>query len=200
MKKIIILIAVVFVSIHAIAQNNFIKNVATAKSSYAGGKLEDAHFALQQMLQEIDLTIGREVLKLLPAKMDNLPAVTKEDNVTGNIGFIGATIHRNYGSETKKATLDIVSNSPLIGTLNAFLTNPLFASMGGDPNTKVVKIQGYKGRITKETGEEEGKPAYRLELPFNNAMITFNVTNATETEITNMANTIPLAAIAKLIQ
>lgn len=200
MKKIILMLIVAVTASAATAQNNFKANVSTAKTSYAGGKLEEAHFALQQMLTEIDVTIGKEVLKLLPAKMDTMTAVKKDDNVSGNIGFVGATIHRVYGGESKRGTIDIVNNSPLIGTLNAFLTNPLLANMGGDGNTKVIKVQGYKGRLTKEENSDGGKPGYRLELPFNNAMITFNVTNTTDAEITAMANTLPLAQIAKLIQ
>jgi hypothetical protein len=43
----------------------FKNNITTAKSSYASGKLEDAHFALQQSMQELDMVIGKEVLKLL---------------------------------------------------------------------------------------------------------------------------------------
>lgn len=199
MKKIYIIPVLLCLCFSSIAQN-FSTNVSTAKKSYAGGKLEDTHFALQQMLQEIDITIGKEVLKLLPTKMDTMNAQVKEDNVTGNIGFIGATIHRRYGGENKNVTVDIVNNSPLIGTLNAFLTNPLLANLGGDPNTKVLKIQGYKARLTKEQGGEENKIGYRLELPFNNAMITLHAVNSTESEITNIANTLPLAGIAKLIQ
>lgn len=199
MKNILILITIVCCCSATIAQNNFVANVSTAKSAYSTGKLEDAHFALQQMLQEIDITIGREVLKLLPATMATLPSVASEDNVSGNIGFLGATIHRAYGNESKGAKIDIVNNSPLIGTLNAFLTNPLFARMGGDPNTKVIKVQGYKGRLTKEDAGD-GKTAYRMELPFNNAMITLAATNFTESEVTGMLNTIPVSDISKLIQ
>lgn len=77
---------------------NFAKNISTAKSSYAAGKLEDAHFALQQAMQEVDMIIGKEVLlKQLPAKMDTYTVNSKDDNVTSNVGYIGTTIHRSYG-------------------------------------------------------------------------------------------------------
>jgi hypothetical protein len=198
MKKIIILNICIILAFAAKAQD-FKKSVSTAKTSYASGKLEDAHFALQQMLSELDIIIGKEVLKLLPAKMDSLKSNASDDNVTGNISFVGATIHRTYGMGTKKAELDIVNNSPLLGTLNALISTPLMG-MFNDGKTKILKVQGYKARLTKEEDSDAGKPTYRLEMPFSNALITLKVNNSSEAEVTSMINTLPLDQIAKLIQ
>lgn len=200
MKKIFILSIVLVSAVFAKAQNNINKELATAKTSYKAGKLEDAHFALQQSLEELDILIGKEVLKQLPEKMDTLKVVSKEDNVAGNVSFVGATVHRRYGLGNKKAEIEIVSNSPLLGTLNAFLTNPMLARLGSDGNSKVLKIQGYKSRLTKETDSEANSTNYKLEIPFGNALVTLNVNNSSESEIIAMANTIPLEKVAKLIQ
>ncbi len=200
MKNIIVLIVGIAGSVATFGQElNFKNNIASAKTAYSSGKLEDAHFALQQSMQEIDITIGKEVLKLLPPKLDTLPAVSKEDNVTGNIGFIGATIHRSYGMGNKKATVEIINNSPLLGTLNAFLTSPLLSGLGGNGKTKVLKVQGYKSRLTREDDNPE-KINYRVEIPFSNALVIMNVNNSTENEVIAMANSIPFDQIAKLIQ
>lgn len=200
MKKLIGLISIVVASETSFAQElNFKNDIATAKSAYSSGKLEDAHFALQQTMQEIDITIGKEVLKLLPAKLDTLPSVLKEDNVTGNIGFIGATIHRSYGTGDKKATVEIINNSPMLGALNTFLNMPLLAGLGSNGKTKVLKVQGYKSRLTREDDNPE-KINYRVEIPFSNALVIMNVNKSTENEVIAMANSIPFDQIAKLIQ
>jgi hypothetical protein len=199
MKKLFIFSILIITATLTKAQD-FKKNLSTAKSSYSSGKLEDAHFALQQSLQELDIFIGKEVLKLLPQNLDVLKVNTTEDNVTANVSFVGATIHRTYGAGDKKATIEIVNNSPLLGTLNAFLTSPLLAGLGSNGNTKVLKIQGYKSRLTKEDSGDNGKPSYRLEIPFSNALVTMNVNNTNENEIVSFANTIPLEKVAKLIQ
>jgi len=201
-------LTILFIAIGALIQvqaqtQDFKTNITTAKTSYAAGKLEDAHFALQQVLQEIDITIGNEVIKLLPLKLDTLNANSKDDRVTGNVGFVGASIHRSYGNSStgKDAELEIVNNSPLLGTLNAFLTSPLLGAMGGgDPNSKVVKIQGYKSRLTKENTDDKGKTSYRIEIPFSNALITLHSNDSNDADIQKLANTLPLAQIAKLIQ
>lgn len=199
MKNLFILSLFLFVASFAYSQD-FEKEVAAAKTSYKSGKLEDAHFALQQTLQALDITIGKEVLKLFPEKMESLPVNTKDDHVTGNVSFVGATIHRSYSTDLKKAEVEVVSNSPMLGTLNAFLTSPLLAGLGNDGKSKVLKIQGFKSRLTKEDESEQGKSSYRLELPMTNALITLQVNNTTEDEILTMANAIPFDKIAKLIQ
>ncbi len=198
MKRLILPI-VFAIAVNTTYSQNFKTSIATAKTSYAAGKLEEAHFALQQMLQELDITIGKEVLKLLPAKLDALQQNAADDNVTGNVGFVGATIHRTYGSGEKTAEVEIINNSPLISTLNTFLTSPLLAGLGSNGNSKVIKLQGYKGRLTREEGEN-GKNDYRLEIPYTNALVTVEVKNTSESEIVAMANTIPLEKIGKLIQ
>jgi hypothetical protein len=181
MKKIIILYIFIVLAAAANAQD-FKANVTTAKTSYASGKLEDAHFALQQMLSDIDIIIGKEVMKLLPTQMEDRKVNASEDNVTGNVSFVGATIHRTYGATDKKAELDIINNSPLLGTLNALISTPMMG-MFNDGKTKILKVQGYKARLSKEDETEGGKPTYKLEMPFSNALITFRVSNTSESEI-----------------
>lgn len=203
MKNILSTAAVLLCTVAAFGQAqtlSFKNDISTAKKSYAAGKLEDAHFALQQSMQELDITIGKEVLKLLPMKMDTLTAVAKEDNVTGNVSFVGATIHRSYGKGARTAQVEIINNSPLLGTLNAFLTSPLLSGLGSNGKTRVLKIQGYKSRLTKEDEDGTGKTGYRLEIPFSNALFTLNVDDATETTVIAMANAIPFDQIVKLIQ
>lgn len=199
MKRMIIAIAAVFMVGIAGAQD-FSKDMATAKTAYAANKLEDTHFALLQAMQEIDLIVGKEVLKLLPLKMDSLATNTKEDRVTTNAGFIGATIHRSYGKATRKADLSIISNSPMVAMLNTFLNTPLLSGMGNDGNTKTIKVQGYKARMERRPGSTEEKHDYEVQIPLGSALITFTVDDGSDTEVQAFANTIPLPEIAKLIQ
>lgn len=199
MKKLFISVCFLALATISFAQEDFKTYMATAKTSYATGKLEDAHFALQQAMQELDIIIGKEVLKLLPAKLDSLSMNPKDDHVTANAGFVGATIHRSYGAQNN-AQVEIINNSPLIGTLNTFLNSALLGGMMRDENTKVVKVQGYKARLEKQGDNENGKPNYNLQIPFNSALMTVTVNGASESEVLAMANTMPLQNIAKLIQ
>lgn len=196
MKYLIILSCILF-TIKGFAQN-FTTDIASAKTAYSSGKLEDAHFALQQAMQEIDIIIGKEVLKLLPATMDKFTVNTKDDNVMSNVGFMGSTIHRTWG-QNDDVDLSIIGNSPLISTLNTFLNTPLLGGMMSNGNNKIIKVQGYKGQLTKEDNSN-GQTNYTIQIPLGGSLVTFKANNCTDAQITTWANTLQLQQIAKLIQ
>jgi hypothetical protein len=197
MKKITILL-VALLPLLAGAQD-FNKDLASARTAYSAGKLEDARFAMQQMLNDIDVLVGKEIIKILPAKMDALASNPKEDQVTANTGIAGAQVQRNYGTGTKNATVDIMSNSPLIGSVNAILSIP-FVGNSGDGTQKVVKVQGYKGVLQKSVDTETNKENFTLQVPLNSALLTFTVNESSEADVLRLANTIPVTQIAKMVQ
>jgi hypothetical protein len=198
MKNIFIAITLLLVSVTTFGQD-FNKNLATARSSYSGGDLEDARFAMQQMLNDIDVIVGKEMLKILPAKLDALNANTASDNVAVNTGLSGVVIHRDYGKDAKTAALDIMSNSPLIASINAILSIP-FIGNSGDGTQKVVKVQGYKSVLQKSVDTETNKTNYTLQLPLKSTLITLVANDTSEAEILKWANSIPVSEIAKLVQ
>lgn len=196
MKHLILLLALMPFS--PILAQDFQKDISTAKTAYSSGKLEETHFALLQALQEIDIRIGQEVLKLLPPQMDTMKVNSKDDNVSGNTGFIGTTIRRTYGIATS-GELTIISNSPLMGTLNAFLNAPLIGGMMTDGNSKIIRVQGYKGRLEKSQGDG-GALNFSVDIPLNSSLITFKAYRSSEEKVLKMMDTLPLQQIAKLIQ
>ena len=178
---------------------DFSKNIATARNSYAAGNLEEARFAMQQMLNDLDMAIGREVLKMLPAKMGSFSSNASNDNVTANTGLSVVIIHREYGSGEKVFSLDLMSNSPLVASINAILSIP-FMGNSGDGTQKVIRIDGYKGMLQKTVDEETKKTDYTLQVPIGSTLLTFTAPDTSEEEMIRMANTIPLSQITKLVQ
>jgi hypothetical protein len=180
------------------ASQDFSKNITSAKTAYSGGKLQETHFALQQALSDLDIIIGKEILKLLPQKIDTAAVNAREDQVSSNIGFAGATVHRSYG-KPEKAKIEIISNSPLIASLNALMNMPMMGGIMRDENNKTVKIQGYKARLERSsTGEEQYN--YTLQLPYSSALLTLIMNKCTESDVMKVAESLPIDAIAKLIQ
>jgi hypothetical protein len=201
MKKITVLFILVVFGWGVQAQD-FAKLVVDARAAYKAGKLEDARFAMQQMIQEIDLITGKEIIKLLPAKMgDSAAANISKDNVNVASGFYGVMIHREYGQgkmDSKTISLDIITNSPMIATINSLLSIPVIGGMGGE--NKIIKINGYKALVQKNSGSGDGGEDYEIQLPLNSTLITFKAPGYSMDQVVKMANTIPVSDIAKMIQ
>lgn len=196
MKKIVLLFIIFSVYIQTNAQD-FAKRLTEAKTAYAAGKLDDSRFAMEQMLQELDIVTGKEVLKILPAKMGDKDVNAKADNVSGSSGFVGVIIHREYGTvDTTKSELEIISNSPLITSVNAILSMPF---MGASGDNKIIKISGYKALVEKVAGPNE-RTDYQVQLPLNSSLITFKAPGASQDDVIKMANTLPVSDIAKMLQ
>lgn len=199
MKKLLSLIIIVFAGTSIAVAQDFSKNITTARNAYAGGNLEDARFAMQQMLNDLDMAIGKEVLKMLPAKMGALASNAANDNVTANTGLAGVMIHRDYGTEEKRLNIDLMSNSPLVASINAILSIP-FMGNSGDGTQKVIKVDGYKGMLQKSVDEETKRTDYTLQIPIGSTLLTLEAPNTSEDEVIRMANSIPVSQITKMVQ
>lgn len=201
MKKIIYLFVISTLAVSTIQAQNVEANLAQAKASYKSGNLEDARFALQQALSEVETVIGKEVLKILPVKMGSFAFVEADDNVLGMSGsFAGLNVTRNYGGGEGQgsASVSIMSDSPLLAGINAILALP--AMLGGsDPNQKRIKIDGYKGLLQKNEAMEGSPVSYEVQVPFGSSLLTFHCEGVNnETEVLSMANTIPVSKIVEL--
>jgi hypothetical protein len=199
MKKICCFI-LILASYQGMAQQDFEKRLAEAKTAYAANKLDDARFAMQQMMQELDILTGKEVLKVLPEKFDTATANKAKDNVSGASGWVGVVVHREYGTRAadgSQTTLEILTNSPLVGMLNTVLSMPLMA--GANPDQKIVRIAGYKGLSQKVSGPN-GREDYEVQVPLTNSLLTFKAPGLSQDKVVELANTIKIADIAKLVQ
>jgi hypothetical protein len=199
MKKFSLLLLILTTGFVTLAQD-FDKNIATARSSYSSGNLQDSRFAMEQALRDLDMAIGKEILKVLPTKMGALTVVEKEDNVTGSGSYVGLYVQRNYGADPKRGSIEIINNSPMINSLNAILSMPVIGGMMRDENQKMVKVQGYKSILNKQVNSDTGKTNYELQIPMNNTLVTVKMDDTNEGEITAAANTIPLSKIVQMAQ
>jgi len=199
MKNIFTLLAITMLLAINISAQDTDALLDKAGSEYKSGNLENARFELQQVLQEINQAIGRDILALLPDDMEGMTKVEDEDNVTGiNTGFAGLFVNRNYQGENRDASIEIVSDSPLLGTINLMLNMPVF--IGGDPNQKRIKIDGQKALLTKYTGED-GSISYDVQLAFGSTLFTFNCNGfENENDVTGMLENIPMKDIMAVAQ
>lgn len=199
MKKFyILLVACVFTGAIAEAQEVDAR-LSEAKSAYSGGNLDNARFALQQALREVDIAIGNEVLTMLPTSIGGLAFNEDEDEVTGMSGGIaGLFVNRTYGDyeSGRQASVQLMSDSPLLAGINAILAMPLIGA--GDPNQKRIKVNGYKALLQK-TDDGEGGVSFEVQVPFGSSLLTFHCEGiSSESEIEKLANALPVSDIAAL--
>jgi hypothetical protein len=131
--------------------------------------------------------------------MGSFSSNAANDNVNANTGLTGVVIRREYGTGEKILNLDLMSNSPLVASINAILSIP-FMGNSGDGTQKVIRIDGYKGMLQKTVDEETKKTDYTLQVPIGSTLLTFTAPDTSEEEVIRMANTIPLSQITKLVQ
>jgi hypothetical protein len=193
------ILTLVLLTIATTAFAQFDTHLASAKAEYSNGNLEASRFAMQQMMTELDMQIGKEVLTLLPVKLDALAANTKNDNVMANTGLLGCVIHRDYGTEPKDARIEIMTNSPLVASINAILSIPMIGN-SSDGTQKVVKVAGYKSILQKSVDSETKQESYTLQIPLNSTLLTLSADDSKEAEILKWANTLPVDKIAKMVQ
>lgn len=199
MKKKLIILTIAFFAIPGtfILAQEVTASLDEALSSYKSDNLEDTRFALQGALREINQAIGREILAILPDEMNGMSKVEAGDDVTGvNTGFAGLFISRAYTAEDRDASIEIVSDSPLLAGINTILAMPGF--MTSDENQKRIKIEGYKALLTRNT-DNEGMVSYDLQMPFSGSLLTFQCTGIEdENEVIGMANRIPVDEIVSI--
>lgn len=199
MKKILTFInatmlALTGISLHA---QEVTASLDQALSSYQSDNLDDARFALQGALTGINQAIGREILAILPDEMNGMSKVEAGDDVTGvNTGFAGLFINRSYTAEERNASIQIVSDSPLMAGINTILAMPGF--MTSDENQKRIKVNGYKALITRNP-DSGGTVSYDLQIPFSGSLLTFQCTGIDDEEaVIGMANKIPIDEIVSI--
>jgi hypothetical protein len=205
MRSIILIqIILVGVGLNALAQDKVEENLSAAKNAYQDKNYEDARFALQQTLSELDIIIGKEILKKLPAELEDFSSKPDEDEVMGNaMGLTGLNVNRTYHAKDDAqhyVDLTILNNSPMLAGLTSFLTNPLFMNTA-DESQKSVKIQSYKAVLQKAESSEDTPPSYDLQIPIAQSLMTMNFNGFDdENEVLRLANLIDIAQIAELLK
>lgn len=198
MKKLLMIITIVFVGLFtANAQSEVKSKLEEADQAYASGNYEDARFALQQSLVELDKVVGEAIIRLLPREISGLQVDEANDEMNGGAaGFSGVYVSRYYGGDKKTVNLEVISNSPFLAMVNAALTNPLLVTMSGG-DQKIVKIGGYKSLVEKREGQFGEQ--YDVKIPINDSMITLECDGFTQSEAIAIGNALNIKEIAKLI-
>jgi hypothetical protein len=168
-----------------------------AGKSFDSKSYSDARYSVQQALIGIELQLGRQLLKSLPAIVNGLNADTTQDKVVSTQwGWNNLTIQRIYSDgKDKQMTLTIGNNLLYSGLVNAYFNNAYAVQANAnEQNAKQVKVQNNKALITFDSDK-----GYSLIVPVGqSSMVVWEDVNfANEDEVMSAANKFSIEDIKK---
>lgn len=174
------------------------QQMTDAEQAYQGNKYSDARYSIQQALIGVEIQLGHELLKSLPAEVNGLPKDTLQDRVVSTQwGWSNMNIQRVYSDgKDKQLTVTIGNNGLYAGLVNVYFNSAYTTSDGKDQNIKQVKVKGYKAIIQYE----ESKGYTLIAQLGQSSMIVWECINfADENEVMNAAAKFDIDGIKKTL-
>lgn len=173
--------------------------MADAESAHAAKKYSDARYSLQQALMGVEIQLGHQILKSLPATVDALNVDTLQDVVMSTQwGWNNLSIQRVWKKSDKQLTITVGNAGIYAGLAALYFTNAgmVESSSNAKQNFKQVRVKGNKAII-----QYEDSKGYTLIVSLGqSSMIVWECINfANEQEVMNTANTFDIDGIKKML-
>ncbi len=174
------------------------QQMSDAETEHAAKKYSDARYSLQQALMGVEIQLGRQILKSLPATIISLPADTLQDKVMSTQwGWSNLSIQRVYIKGDKQLTTTIGNAGVYSGLAMMYFANANMVEANADnQNIKQVKVKGNKAII-----QYEDSKGYTLIVSLGqSSMIVWECINfADEQEVMSAANSFDIDGIKKML-
>ena len=201
MKNLYLTVCLLTMTFAAIAQGTaqkFESAISSAKTSFGNNQLLEAHASMLLALQDLEMTMCKKVLALLPEKMNGMNRQTDISEIQGLAGSMGNTIERHYNGEyPSSARITIKMNSILVVAFGKMATD--MTASGAADDRKMVEIKGYKGNLKKERITDNVFD-YVLSIQMGTSMIEFEMKNVSEEQMMKQANDLKLKELAEWLE
>lgn len=171
--------------------------IAEADQAFTAGKYSDARFSIQQALLGVELQMGKEILKSLPATVSSLPKDTTQDRVNSSQwGWANMTIFRAYVKDDQQLSVTIGNSALYGGMIDMYFNSAAAQSDGENQNMKRIKVQDNKALIKYEDSE-----GYTVLIPLGQAgLATLQGINfASEDAMMAAVNSFDINGIKKML-
>ena len=172
--------------------------MAEAETAHGAKNYSDARYSLQQALMGVEIQLGRQILKSLPATIVALPADTLQDKVMSTQwGWSNLSIQRAYKKGDKQLTITIGNAGIYAGMASMYFANASMMEASGDKqNFKQVRVKGNKAII-----QYEDSKGYTLIVSLGQtSMIVWECINfANKQEVMTAANGVDIDGIKKML-
>lgn len=149
-----------------------------------------------QSSKKMDVSLCREILGMLPAKLRTQTANTAKDRVLDAKGKQGVSIRRQYGTAGNLIHFRLINQSLSLGIVSAAIAA---AEKNSTPQNQVVVIDGYKALVQHVTSEGN-QGGYEVVVLLSNNLISLHGRGYSRDDMIEMAKEIPLAQIEKKLQ
>ena len=175
------------------------QQIADATQAQAAGNYSDARYSIQQALMGIELQIGKQILRSLPATVSGLQRDTMQNKVMSTQwGWSNLTIQSVYKKDDQQMTVSIGNNGVYSGFVNLYFNSSYMQtnSNGDKQDVKQTKVKGYKALIKYDKNE-----GYTLLVPLGQtSLIAWEFINfASEQDVMTAANAFDIDGIKKML-
>ena len=172
--------------------------MAQAETAHAAKNYSDARYSLQQALIGVEIQLGRQILKSLPASADALTVDTAQDIVMSTQwGWNNLSIQRVWKKGDKQLTITIGNAGIYAGLATMYFANAgMVEASNSKQNFKQVRVKGNKAIISYEDSK-----GYTLIVSVGqSSMIVWECINfANEQEVMNTADSFDINGIKKML-
>ena len=169
-----------------------------AETAHGAKNYSDARYSLQQALMGVEIQLGRQILKSLPATVVSIGADTTQDKVMSTQwGWNNLSIQRVYRKDDKQLTITIGNNSVYAGFVNMYFANSAYVEANAEKqNVKQIRVKGNKAII-----QYDDSKGYTLMMQMGQtSLIVWECINfANEQEVMTAANTFDIDGIKKMM-
>lgn len=158
MKTIAVVLSLLAASLPALVQADEVTDaVRAAESAYAAGNLTETGARLRAALAGVNGRIVARLAERLPEPLPGWTAgdVEGTDADAANLGSSGGLVvsRAYYAPSGSRIEVSIGADSPLLGSLRMFVTNPGIASMAAGAGMRKISVCGYDA---VESSDERG--------------------------------------------
>ena len=204
MKAIALFLLTSLIALNVMGQSQADMFIKEAQDYLAKKDYKQAQLSLQDAINDINTLLAADIAKSLPAEINGLKAEGDGDVNTGGMGMVGGgfTITKKYLNPTNKdndAEVQLLANSPLLTSMNMYLTNP--GMMGSE--YKSVRVGTQRAIMKSEMQDaydDKGKSkqirSSEIQIPLSQTLITINARGfATEQDELAFANKLDIAKL-----
>lgn len=203
MKKFAFFFIAALICIRVSGQSQAETFIKEAQDFLAKQEYKQAILSLQDAINDINMLLAQQVAESLPAEINGLKADGDSEVSTAGMGMMGGGMqitkrYRNEAKEGNDAEVQILANSPLLSTLNMYISNP--GMLGQE--YKSVRVGATRAILKSET-EDDGTTKTRsteIQIPLGQTLIMVRANGfATEQEELAFANKLDLEKIRKAL-